>query len=150
MPARLTAYVPDSAAVVGLLEDDTVYRIGRAAECELHIGHTSVSRFHAEIVGTAGLWRVHDTGSKNGLRVDGHLVLRADFEKSSWFSIGDVYCWIEVLDQAEVVLLRVVAGLGADEVGAIVGKSAGAVRVIQHRALKRLAALLATDLPSDL
>jgi RNA polymerase sigma-70 factor (ECF subfamily) len=45
-------------------------------------------------------------------------------------------------DQAEVVLLRVVAGLGADEVGAIVGKSAGAVRVIQHRALRRLAALL--------
>jgi RNA polymerase sigma-70 factor (ECF subfamily) len=42
-------------------------------------------------------------------------------------------------DQAEVVLLRVVGGLSAEEVGAIVGKRAGAVRVLQHRALRRLA-----------
>jgi RNA polymerase sigma-70 factor (ECF subfamily) len=45
-------------------------------------------------------------------------------------------------EQAEIVLLRVVAGLPADEVGRIVGKSPGAVRVIQHRALKRLAEIL--------
>jgi RNA polymerase sigma-70 factor (ECF subfamily) len=48
-------------------------------------------------------------------------------------------------DQAEVVLLRVVAGLSAEEVGAIVRKSPGAVRVIQHRALKRLAGLLGQE-----
>jgi RNA polymerase sigma-70 factor (ECF subfamily) len=42
-------------------------------------------------------------------------------------------------DQIEVVLLRVVAGLSAEEVGAIVGKRPGAVRAIQHRALLRLA-----------
>lgn len=40
---------------------------------------------------------------------------------------------------AEVVLLRVVAGLTADEVAAIVGRPAGTVRVQQHRALRRLA-----------
>jgi RNA polymerase sigma-70 factor (ECF subfamily) len=45
-------------------------------------------------------------------------------------------------DQAEVVLLRVVGGLSADEVGQIVGKKAGAVRVLQHRGLKRLAEIL--------
>lgn len=49
-------------------------------------------------------------------------------------------------DQAEIVLLRVVAGLDAAEVGRIVGKSAGAVRVAQHRALQRLAELLREDL----
>lgn len=48
-------------------------------------------------------------------------------------------------DQAEIVLLRVVAGLEAAEVGRIVGKSAGAVRVTQHRALQRLAALIEQD-----
>lgn len=42
-------------------------------------------------------------------------------------------------DQAEVVLLRVVAGLSAPEVGRITGRSPGAVRVLQHRALRRLA-----------
>jgi RNA polymerase sigma-70 factor, ECF subfamily len=42
-------------------------------------------------------------------------------------------------DQAEVVLLRVVADLPVAEVARIVGKSPGAVRVLQHRALQRLA-----------
>jgi RNA polymerase sigma-70 factor, ECF subfamily len=49
-------------------------------------------------------------------------------------------------EQADVVLLRVVAGLDAAEVGRIIGKSPGAVRVIQHRALRRLAELLEEDL----
>lgn len=40
---------------------------------------------------------------------------------------------------AEIVVLRVVAGLSAEAVGELVGKSAGAVRVTQHRALARLA-----------
>lgn len=41
--------------------------------------------------------------------------------------------------QAEVVLLRVVGGLGTDEVAHITGRSPGAVRVLLHRALRRLA-----------
>ena len=42
-------------------------------------------------------------------------------------------------EQADVVLLRVLGGLSVDEVAAIVGKRPGNVRVIQHRALRRLA-----------
>ena len=42
-------------------------------------------------------------------------------------------------DQAEIVLLRVVAGLPVDEVAAITGRRPGTVRVLQHRALRRLA-----------
>jgi RNA polymerase sigma-70 factor (ECF subfamily) len=42
-------------------------------------------------------------------------------------------------NQAEVVLLRVLAGLSVREVAAIVGKRPGTVRVLQHRALRRLA-----------
>jgi hypothetical protein len=106
MPARLTAYVPDQAAVVRLLEDEAVYRIGRASDCEIHVGHPSVSRFHAEITGQDGLWRVHDTGSKNGLRVDGQLVRVAEFRDGTWFSIGDVHCAFERLDQASAAAHR--------------------------------------------
>jgi RNA polymerase sigma-70 factor (ECF subfamily) len=40
--------------------------------------------------------------------------------------------------QRELVLLRVVAGLSAEETGNVLGMSAGAVRVAQHRALARL------------
>ena len=42
-------------------------------------------------------------------------------------------------DQAEIIMLRVVAGLDTSLVADIVGKSPGAVRVAAHRALRRLA-----------
>jgi RNA polymerase sigma-70 factor, ECF subfamily len=45
-------------------------------------------------------------------------------------------------DQAEVVMLRVVGGLDNAQVAAILGKSPGAVRVLSHRGLRRLARTL--------
>jgi RNA polymerase sigma-70 factor (ECF subfamily) len=43
------------------------------------------------------------------------------------------------VDQAEVILLRVLGGLPVDEVAEILDKRPGTIRVIQHRALRRLA-----------
>lgn len=48
-------------------------------------------------------------------------------------------------DQRTVVLLRVVAGLSAEEVGEVLGKKAGAVRVMQHRAIARLREICAPE-----
>ena len=45
-------------------------------------------------------------------------------------------------DDQEVLELRVVGGLGSDEVATVVGKRAGAVRMAQSRALSRLRAAL--------
>ena len=42
-------------------------------------------------------------------------------------------------DQAEAVVLRVVAGLDVERVAAIMGKRPGTVRVLTHRGLRRLA-----------
>ena len=47
-------------------------------------------------------------------------------------------------DQRDVVLLRVLAGLSAGETGAVIGKSVGTVRVLQHRALQALRDRMAT------
>jgi RNA polymerase sigma-70 factor (ECF subfamily) len=47
--------------------------------------------------------------------------------------------------QAEVVMLRVVGGFSAKEVAALIGKREGAVRVLQHRALAKLAAELGRE-----
>ena len=44
--------------------------------------------------------------------------------------------------QAEVILLRVIAGLDTEAVARIVGRSPGAVRVAAHRGLRRLAKTL--------
>ena len=41
-------------------------------------------------------------------------------------------------DQAEVVALRLIAGLDVERVAAIVGKRPGTVRVLSHRGLRRL------------
>ena len=51
-------------------------------------------------------------------------------------------------DRRQVVILRFVDGLTAREIGEVLGRSEGAVRVLQHRALRELAVLLewsATD-----
>ncbi len=45
-------------------------------------------------------------------------------------------------DQAEIIMLRVVAGLANPDVAVIVGKSPGAVRVAAHRGLRRLAGMV--------
>ena len=44
--------------------------------------------------------------------------------------------------QAEVIMLRVVAGLDTEVVAEMLGKSAGNVRVAAHRGLRKLEALL--------
>ena len=50
--------------------------------------------------------------------------------------------------QAEVLRLRVAAGLSAGETAAVLGMTAGAVRVTQHRALNALRAALTAAPPS--
>jgi hypothetical protein len=101
MPVRFNAYPPDRPAVVRVLDDAAQsYRIGRANDCELRIDHPSVSRYHAELSSTVrdSTWRLHDTASKNGLRINGHQTLSIDFTESAWFAVGDVYCWLELID----------------------------------------------------
>ena len=45
--------------------------------------------------------------------------------------------------QAEVIMLRVVAGLDTEVMAELLGRSPGAVRVAAHRGLRRLARILA-------
>ena len=45
-------------------------------------------------------------------------------------------------EQAEVVLLRLLGGLEVEQVARILNKKPGTIRVLQHRAIKKLAALL--------
>jgi RNA polymerase sigma-70 factor (ECF subfamily) len=49
--------------------------------------------------------------------------------------------------QAEIVLLRVVAGLSVGEVAAMVGRTPASVSLVQHRALRRLADRMQTSRP---
>jgi len=48
-------------------------------------------------------------------------------------------------DQAEVVLLRIIGQFDTDEVAEITGKRPGTIRVLQHRALARLARIVSAE-----
>ncbi|MGI8999640.1 MAG: RNA polymerase sigma factor [Candidatus Limnocylindria bacterium] len=48
-------------------------------------------------------------------------------------------------DRRQVVILRFVDGLTTREIGVVLGRSDGAVRVLQHRALREIATLLERD-----
>ena len=45
-------------------------------------------------------------------------------------------------DRRHVLVLRFVDGLSAREIGVVLDRSEGAVRVLQHRALRELATML--------
>jgi len=49
------------------------------------------------------------------------------------------------LHQRELLVLRVLTGLSAEETGRALGMSAGAVRVAQHRAIARLREMAAAE-----
>jgi RNA polymerase sigma-70 factor, ECF subfamily len=50
--------------------------------------------------------------------------------------------------QAEVLVLRIVARLSAEDVAQLLGKRPGTVRVIEHRALRRLSQEGVQDMPT--
>jgi len=45
-------------------------------------------------------------------------------------------------DQADVILLRILGDLDVDDVARVLGKRSGAIRVLQHRAVRKLAEVL--------
>jgi RNA polymerase sigma-70 factor (ECF subfamily) len=101
--------------------------------------------------------KVHDWHRQQGRRVAAHLddaaasALRAadDTEEAALETLGTdaALRLIRALppDQAELLLLRLVAGLEVAEVARILHKSPGAVRVGTHRALQRLRALVTSE-----
>src|SRR5690242_13460670 len=100
MLARLTAFVPDSAAVTRTLEAGGRLRIGRADDCDLVLAHPSISRVHAELQDDGDAWLLHDLASKNGSFVDGAPADRARLQGACWLRFGDIHCEFATLDRA--------------------------------------------------
>jgi len=85
---------------------------------------------------------------KVNLHPPGDRVLeRAAWEDPEVVERDRALMWIARLPkaQAEVVLLRVIGDLSTEEVAEMTGRSPGSVRVLQHRALRRLASDLRRD-----
>lgn len=106
MPIRFYAYPPEGAAMLRLLDDAPVYRIGRDSQADIRIEHASISRLHAQLHCADGGWSLSDAGSKNGVRVNGRAIARTELREPLWCSIGDVYCRFEPLSAAAAAAAR--------------------------------------------
>lgn len=59
------------------LLDNPVVTVGRGDDCGIVISSAHVSRLHAQIVAVEAGWQVEDTGSANGVRLNGRVVNKA-------------------------------------------------------------------------
>lgn len=101
MPARLTVYFPASPARVYLLADGCPVVVGRDPGCDVVLDDDRVSRRHATLACQEAKWSVTDTGSKNGLLIDGMPLtpLKNGWLKDrSWISFGGLIACCETLD----------------------------------------------------
>jgi hypothetical protein len=74
---------------------DGATTIGRAAECEVRLADTSVSRRHAEVRGAGDGWVVVDLGSTNGTKVNGGIVQERRLKDGDTISVGDTHLKFE-------------------------------------------------------
>ena len=69
------------------LECDEVL-IGRHASADIRIPDMSVSRYHAVMTVTNGVWSIKDIGSKSGVYVNGNLVKQARLHENDVIKLG--------------------------------------------------------------
>ena len=136
---RLSIHVEREAGQASartIVHDGELCRIGSHASNDLVLDDPTISRFHCRLAREGGTWRVVDTGSRNGTRVDGVKVLAAELEREAVLSLGDSTLRVRPAGLAEPVTVPVVPSFGA-----ILGNSA---------AMQRLFALLERVAASDI
>ncbi len=69
------------------LECDEVL-IGRHGSADIRIPDMSVSRYHAVMTVTNGVWTIKDIGSKSGVYVNGSLVKQARLHENDVIKLG--------------------------------------------------------------
>ena len=62
--------------------------IGRLTGCDICLADANVSRRHAELVLTGGIWSVRDLGSTNGTFVNGQPVAEAPLADGDVIEVG--------------------------------------------------------------
>lgn len=70
------------------LEADEIL-IGRHGSADIRIPDMSVSRYHALMTITNGVWSISDIGSKSGIYVNGTLVKQARLHENDVIKLGN-------------------------------------------------------------
>jgi transcriptional regulator with GAF, ATPase, and Fis domain len=116
-----------------LVFDGDICRIGSHASNDLVLEDKTISRFHCRITREGSSWRITDTGSRNGTRLDGVKVLAAELEKESVLVLGESAIRVKPVSRGHIS--RIAA---ATQFGGIVGQSAAMQRMFA--VLERVAA----------
>ena len=69
--------------------DGEICKIGSHESNDIVLRDPMVSRFHCRVVREHGVWRVIDSGSTNGTRLDGVRVRDAELSEESTLTVGD-------------------------------------------------------------
>ena len=107
-----------------LVHDGEICRIGSAASNDLVLDDATISRFHCSIQRHGSAWRIIDTDSTNGTRVDGVKILSAELEASAVLAIGDSRLRVRAETSSRASEVIVVQGYGS-----LVGSSAAMQRL---------------------
>lgn len=62
--------------------------IGRHASADIRLADISVSRYHAILTVSKGVWTITDIGSKSGTYVNGNLITQARLRENDIINIG--------------------------------------------------------------
>src|SRR4051794_39940917 len=100
------------------VHDGDVCRIGSHVSNDLVVVDPTVSRFHCRITREAGGWRIADTGSRNGTRLDGVRVIIAELDGDSVISIGDTILRVSPARRGDALSIPLVHSFGG-----LVGRS---------------------------
>ncbi len=63
--------------------------IGRHASADIRLADISVSRYHAMLSVTNGVWVIRDIGSKSGVYVNGNLVKEKKLSENDTITLGN-------------------------------------------------------------
>lgn len=108
-PTSETGPIPVVRVIVGTSPADrrdfafqAPFRIGRSGECEVSIPNEMISRNHAGVTFANGYWWVVDSGSVNGIYVDGQRVAHAPIAPALTLRLGaeGPYVWFQVEEPA--------------------------------------------------
>lgn len=88
-PARLVMLTPPAPGAEFALSRDGM-RIGRAEDLDIWINHRSISREHAVVHVEGDVFRVTDSESANGMRVNGQEVTEATLTSGDVLELGQV------------------------------------------------------------
>ena len=108
-------------------------RIGSHASNDVVLADPTISRFHCRIQRENGVWRLTDSGSRNGTRVDGVKVLAAEIDREVALTVGDSLLRIVPDGESTRVSVPVVPSFGS-----LVGTSAAMQKLFS--VVERLAA----------